>query len=141
MSARSFGLIMGMVLFVIGTIVGISRFDVTSACEKAMCSSYFDGATPPAKQFDAPPDQDRQFGINGRRMPYGGAQSLVSLCDAQRPQRGTWTWLLIGGGLVLYAACLLIRNQQGTQRNERSRTKRDALAGSPVGGPRGISTD
>jgi hypothetical protein len=89
---------------------------VTSDGDTGECSSYFTG--PKGDIGDAlAAEQQRELGELGSGPRYHGSTTFADQCDSKRDQRGLFTWLLIGGGVVLAADGALIRpaKREGSQ--------------------------
>jgi hypothetical protein len=107
MSIRGFVIGLGVVLVFIGVVViGNARFEIHAGGDTGMCTSYFNGPSGDVGNADALQQKLSLGELAGKR--YTGP-SVDDLCNNERDQRGTWTWVLVGVGVVLAAGGVLIR--------------------------------
>jgi hypothetical protein len=109
MSVRAFGLVLALVLIAAGVIVGMSRFDVTSnGGITGTCASVFNGPHGDIGNGDdgAQKRSLDELGGIGRR---DNGPTFDALCNSERASRSTWTWVLVGVGVVLAAGAVLIQ--------------------------------
>jgi hypothetical protein len=114
MSINKFAIGLGIALVLVGLLAGSDRFSVTSDGDTGTCSSYFSG--PKRDIGDALAEQKRQLDELGTGRRYHGS-TFADQCDSKRDQRGLFTWLLVGGGVVLVTGGALVRpaKREGAQ--------------------------
>jgi hypothetical protein len=106
-SIRAFALIPSLALVAVGVITGASRFDVTSnSGVTGTCASVFNG--PPGDLGNAY-DAAQKRALDELTGPRDIGPTFDALCDSKRASRGTWTWGLVGFGVVLASGAVLIR--------------------------------
>ena len=110
MSYRGFAIGLGVVLVFIGVVViGNARFSIHAGGDTGTCASYFNGPSGDIGNADALQQKLSLDGLVGKH--YTGL-SVDDLCNNERDQRGTWTWVLVGVGLALVAGGLFVWPQR-----------------------------
>jgi hypothetical protein len=101
MSPRAFAISLGVLLILGGLLLGAERFSASADGVPTKCSSVFDGGGAFGYDNSAVWDMDSSH-------QWHGDTPLVNACDAKRDQYRLFTWLLVGGGVVLTAGGALV---------------------------------
>jgi hypothetical protein len=101
MSPRAFAISLGVVMILGGLLLGAERFSASADGIPTKCVSVFDGGKGGgAFEYDNNVVLPKKMFGSWRDS---GDAPLDNACDTERNQYRAFTWLLVGGGVVLTA--------------------------------------